>query len=117
MFTKIYAYQQKIALCLGFLAVATIGFFGGKSINSKSQDAQLPVISATANYNETKDVVQTEQTTKTEQKLDCEGKIKGSASLKYHLPGGAFYKRTTNPIACFDTEAQAAAAGFTKSSR
>lgn len=51
--------------------------------------------------------------------LNCEGKIKGnisSASKIYHVPGGAFYKNTT-PEMCFDTEAQAQAAGFRKSKR
>ena len=43
--------------------------------------------------------------------------IKGSKSRIYHLPGGAFYERTTNPAACFNSEAEAQAAGFTKSSR
>lgn len=47
----------------------------------------------------------------------CEGKIKGSSSHIYHLPGGAFYDRTTKPAWCFNTEAEAQAAGFRKSAR
>lgn len=50
---------------------------------------------------------------------DCAGKIKGNISATskiYHMPGGAFYDRT-NPEMCFDTEAQAQAAGFRKSQR
>ena len=50
---------------------------------------------------------------------DCGGKIKGNISSGgkiYHVPGGAFYKKTT-PEACFDTEAAAQAAGFRKSKR
>ena len=50
---------------------------------------------------------------------NCEGKIKGNISSKtkiYHMPGGAFYKRTV-PELCFDTEAEAQAAGFRKSQR
>lgn len=49
---------------------------------------------------------------------NCEGKIKGNISSSdkiYHLPGGAFYNRT-NPEQCFNTEAEAKAAGFRKSS-
>lgn len=50
---------------------------------------------------------------------ECGGRIKGnisSSSKIYHLPGGVFYERT-NPEMCFDTEAQAQAAGFRKSQR
>ena len=42
--------------------------------------------------------------------------IKGSKSRIYHMPGGSFYDRT-NPVQCFASEAEAQAAGFTKSSR
>ena len=51
--------------------------------------------------------------------LNCTGKIKGnisSSSKIYHMPGGAFYKRTV-PEMCFDTESQAMGAGFRKSQR
>jgi hypothetical protein len=115
----IIKHQQKIALGLGFVAVAAIGFFGGQSINSKPHnDAQLPSVSASTNYTETKPSLQTNLTPQTpSEPLNCEGKIKGSSTHKYHVPGGAFYKKTTKPIACFDTEAEAKAAGFVKSSR
>ncbi|OGE86632.1 MAG: hypothetical protein A3J48_01675 [Candidatus Doudnabacteria bacterium RIFCSPHIGHO2_02_FULL_46_11] len=46
-------------------------------------------------------------------------RIKGnisSSSRIYHLPGGSFYDRT-DPEMCFNTEAEAQAAGFRKSSR
>lgn len=42
--------------------------------------------------------------------------IKGSKSKLYHMPGGSFYDRT-NPAQCFGSEAEAQAAGYTKSSR
>lgn len=42
--------------------------------------------------------------------------IKGSKSKIYHIPGGAFYDRTS-PAACFNSEEEALAAGYTKSSR
>lgn len=42
--------------------------------------------------------------------------IKGSKSKTYHIPGGAFYERTT-PAACFNSEEEAVAAGYKKSSR
>ncbi len=47
--------------------------------------------------------------------LSCN--IKGTSSRIYHLPGGAFYERITAPVACFETEAEAQAAGYRKSSR
>lgn len=49
--------------------------------------------------------------------LSCEGKIKGSSSQVYHVPGGSFYNRVTNPARCFETEQQALEAGFRKSDR
>ena len=42
--------------------------------------------------------------------------IKGSKSKTYHVPGGSFYERT-NPAACFNSEEEAQAAGYKKSSR
>lgn len=45
--------------------------------------------------------------------------IKGNISSKtkiYHMPGGSFYERT-DPEMCFNSEGEAQAAGFTKSSR
>jgi len=47
----------------------------------------------------------------------CSGHIKGSSSKIYHLPGGAFYDRTTKPARCFYTTAEAESAGFRKSAR
>ncbi|QQS22521.1 hypothetical protein IPM19_02720 [bacterium] len=44
------------------------------------------------------------------------GNISGS-NKTYHMPGGAFYDRTTTPEMCFSTESEAQAAGFKKSSR
>jgi len=117
MIDKIKAHQQKIALVIGFAAVAAIGFYGGKVLSKPA--STKPAISASSsstNYSQVNQTVQTPPVTDTAT-LDCTGKIKGSSSHKYHLAGGAFYDRTTHPIACFDTETQAQAAGFTKSSR
>ncbi len=71
--------------------------------NSSTQKAAEPATTATA-------PVGTET-------VDCP--IKGNISSKsklYHVQGGAFYDRT-DPEMCFNTEAEAQAAGFTKSSR
>lgn len=49
-------------------------------------------------------------------KVVCkEDQIKGSENYIYHLPTGRDYNKTTNPIACFDSEDQAVNAGFRKS--
>ena len=41
--------------------------------------------------------------------------IKGnSSSMIFHVPGGGSYARTKASVTCFDTEAQAIAAGFRK---
>jgi hypothetical protein len=43
------------------------------------------------------------------------GQIKGNKSSHiYHVPGGASYSRTVNNVECFDSEDQAAAAGYRK---
>lgn len=47
-----------------------------------------------------------------------EGQIKGNRnSMIYHLPDGDFYARTFDDVACFDTTAEAEAAGFRASER
>lgn len=44
------------------------------------------------------------------------GNISSQGKKTYHVKGGSFYDRT-NPEQCFNTEAEALAAGFIKSSR
>lgn len=43
--------------------------------------------------------------------------IKGTKSRIYHVKGGAFYDRVTNPVVCFKTEDEARAAGYRKSTK
>ena len=46
------------------------------------------------------------------------GQIKGNRnSMIYHVPSGEWYARTHNNVICFNTEAEAQAAGFRKSKR
>lgn len=48
----------------------------------------------------------------------AQGQIKGNLnSMIYHVPGGASYAKTAANVQCFDTEAQAQAAGFTRAKR
>jgi micrococcal nuclease len=44
------------------------------------------------------------------------GNISSSGKKIYHVPGGALYK-VVKPKQCFNTKAQAVAAGFVKSKR
>lgn len=111
-------HQQKLVLVTGYLLMAAIGFQLGRMTDVKTSTPQIRVeeaFVAPTNYNPTVSGVQSAPSTTGT--LDCDGKIKGSSSLIYHMPGGSFYNRTTSPIKCFDTEAEATAAGFRKSSR
>lgn len=119
----IKTYQQKIVLVAGFVLVGLLAFGLGRLTAAKKeapdirveQQANLP-----ANYTPSVAGLQTNPApapASATTSNNCAGKIKGSSSMIYHVPGGAFYDKTTHPIRCFDTEAQANAAGFRKSSR
>lgn len=113
------------AVC--FIAVFAAGFGVGKS--SQSGGVMSPTKrSNNTNYNTNTGTEAKDNTTNTNTKpANTNSKttaaidqnncpIKGSKSKIYHVPGGAFYNRTT-PAACFNTEEEAQAAGYTKSSR
>lgn len=113
----IKTHQQKIVLTIGYILIALLGFSLGRFTSPNQYVPEVRVEEAfapPANY--TPNIAGT-QTNSTQSGLNCDGKIKGSSSLIYHMPGGAFYARTTSPIRCFDTEADAKAAGFRKSSK
>lgn len=108
-------HQQQILLVIGYVLVAGLAFGLGRHVPNSVQNAtNLP-----SNYSPNISSTQTTEAKASSptEALNCEGKIKGSASLIYHMPGGAFYTKTTKPIRCFDTEAEAQSAGFRKSSR
>lgn len=98
-----------------FMAVFAAGFGVGK--NSNYSNYTTNTINSTnsvntnssENTNDTKDHNNTITNTAT-----CN--IKGSKSKIYHIPGGTFYNRTTAAV-CFNTEEEAQAAGYTKSSK
>lgn len=116
--------QQKFAIAFGYVLIA--GFFFGLGKFSAFSSApgiriEEPAIDISQIYSKLKsDVAQSEKgVVAGETEISCEGKIKGNISASgkiYHLPGGAFYKRT-NPEICFDSEAEAQASGFRKSKR
>ena len=111
--------QQKLVLTTGYLLVAGLAFGLGTFSNKPPQNLAAQTANPLPNYNPNVSSAQTEATAtnSTQAVLNCQGKIKGSSSLIYHVPGGSFYNKTTKPIRCFDTEAAAQAAGFRKSSR
>ena len=119
--------QQEIALTVGYILVAGLFFGLGKySVTSQVPEIKIqePAVDLSQVYNNLENLATglhgtVAGTATTTDDLDCTGKIKGnisSSSKIYHVPGGAFYKRTV-PEMCFDTAAQAQAAGFRKSQR
>ena len=118
------AHQRELAVACGYLLVAVL-FYNLGQFAARTHPPEIrveePAIDLTQVYNSLQQVAG--QTTASgaaaDTAINCEGKIKGNISSSgkiYHLPGGAFYKRT-NPEMCFATEADAQAAGFRKSQR
>ena len=107
----IKTHQQALVLVTGYALVTVLAFGLGRLTTGQHSVPQIRVeeaFSAPSNYSPTVAAVQS---------VICKNKIKGSSSMIYHVPGGSFYNRTTSPIRCFDTEADAKAAGFRRSSR
>jgi micrococcal nuclease len=113
----IKTHQQTIVLTIGYVLIALLGFGLGRFTSPNLSVPEVRVEEAfTPPANYTPNIAGI-QTIAPQTGLNCEGKIKGSSSLIYHLPGGSFYDRTTHPIRCFNSEAEAQAAGFRKSSK
>lgn len=133
---KTWAVENKTKLVVGvcFVLVFFVGFGAGRyqraqrrdllkpQSNYTTQAAALPQGQA-APVSQTQDQVAPAGTvagaaTSTTASGTCKikGNISSSGGKIYHVPGGAFYDRT-NPEQCFNTEAEAVAAGFRKSSR
>jgi hypothetical protein len=113
--------QQAIVLLIGYLLVAALGFGFGRFTDNHQQTREIRVeeaFTSPTNYSPNVSGAQTatEASTNVKSAVNCDGKIKGSSSGIYHIPGGAFYTKTTKPVRCFNTEAEAVSAGFRKSS-
>jgi micrococcal nuclease len=109
--------ELQIALCfiLTFFAGFGLGKYKSSAVSEKKRQELL------INYTKNQPQKQNgagETTTGQEATKDCKikGNISSTGKMTYHLPTGAFYKNT-NPERCFNTEAEAKQAGFTKSSR
>ena len=114
-------YQQAIVLFVGYLLVASLSFGLGRFSVPSTNAPEIRVEQAftvPSNYSPNISGAQTDLVkSPTPVSSTCQGQIKGSKSMIYHMPGGAFYNKTTSPIRCFNTEAEARAAGFRKSSK
>ena len=116
--------KDKLVLGLSFVLVFIVGFGAGSYVretrsnakpypNYTTVPAKKPAVAATATPEEGTN----KQATST-QTSSCvvKGNISSTGKKIYHVQGGAFYARV-KPEECFNTEAEAQAAGFIKSSR
>ncbi|HYE22234.1 MAG TPA: hypothetical protein VD998_01445 [Verrucomicrobiae bacterium] len=116
-------HQQNLVLVLGYCLVGLGCFFLGKasSVYTNPPEIKVDEVFSYENNNANTSVLQSEQINNNNNDVgQCEGKIKGNINSKgekvYHVPTGQFYNRTA-PELCFDSEDEANAAGFRKSSR
>ena len=123
--------QQKFAIFIGYLLVFLLAFGLGKITAFKPAPPDIQIeeqeVFPQLNSSPKAKGVQTVKeypkglNSNSAPPVDgqCPGKIKGnigSSGKIYHVPGGAFYDRTYAEE-CFDTAAEAEAAGFRKSRR
>jgi hypothetical protein len=121
--------KEKAVYIICALLMFVVGFGTGRAwhkpavrVNTKTPSnysAKAPEKPQKAEAKPAPKVTQPEVSAKDNSTAKTECKIKGniSGSRKiYHVPGGAFYERTT-PEQCFATEGEAENAGFKKSGR
>ncbi|MBI2607625.1 MAG: hypothetical protein HYW51_02250 [Candidatus Doudnabacteria bacterium] len=115
-------HQHEIALLVGYVLVAVLGFWLGRitAFTYQVPEVQIEQAFTVPSVDNNSNLGQVQSAATSTAADNCEpDRIKGnvgSSGLIYHLPGGSFYKRT-NAEMCFDTEDQAQAAGFRRSSR
>lgn len=130
--------QQPIVLIIGYVLVAGLAFSLGRMSSPLATPPEIRVEEAFVPLNNTAEnrIEQSQDPAGSAQNSGAGGdsqpaggnepgncaanQIKGNIgsgnSRVYHLPGGSFYNRTVAEM-CFNTEAEAQAAGFRKSSR
>ncbi|MBX4187944.1 MAG: hypothetical protein KW793_02290 [Candidatus Doudnabacteria bacterium] len=121
--------QQTIVLVIGYFLVAGIAFMAGQITASTYNPPEIKIETAFAPLNNSP-VESVNQSGTGNNSInpaavqptlgDCtsiqiKGNIGSSGSKVYHMPGGSFYNRT-KAEACFNSEDEAKAAGFRKSS-
>lgn len=117
--------KDKLILGLSFILTFVVGFGAGNYVRLTRRETSKPQ----ANYTTIPakkpaaaavngQVLGKTQTTTSTGASACvvKGNISATGKKIYHVVGGAFYARV-KPEQCFATEAEAQAAGFTKSSR
>lgn len=116
--------KQKIVLGVCFILVFLVGYGSGSYVkqtakatykpqaNYTTQTANKPEVLG-ANITPTPAGQGTASSTAT---CIIKGNISSTGKKIYHVQGGEYYARV-KPEQCFDTEAEAQAAGFVKSSR
>jgi hypothetical protein len=115
-------YQREIVLTAGFVLIFSLGFLLGRitGVYKSPPDIVIEEPQQQSKDNPTTAAIIPQDIQVTGSVTCAPNQIKGNINRKgeriYHMPKGAFYSRT-QPEACFDTEEQARAAGFRRSSR
>jgi len=121
--------KQQLVIAVCFVLVFIVGFGSGRYERGFRREKIKPQNNYTTNATE-KPAVKEIQTavnpvqqgtvmsasSTQEQSCVVKGNISASSRKIYHVSGGAFYK-TVKPEQCFNTEAEAIAAGYVKSQR
>ena|SRR5690554_2131039 len=122
--------ERNVMLVISFTCVFLLGFFAGKLDSINSDPPVITIEKSNDNFSVLNDQTQPQELSNVgndtqvlgnaSDNTGCApGQIKGNISSSgriYHIPGGAFYNRT-DPEMCFNTEAEAQAAGFRRSQR
>ncbi len=134
---KLKQNKQRVVFALASIIIFLLGFGTGRgytavtppkpaNLNYYTKQAKTPAPTNKTADKETEKQTESNSTAnkantatgtvpKPGQPCPIKGNISSSSKI-YHVKGGAFYDRTT-PEQCFNTEAEAQAAGFRKSSR
>jgi len=117
--------KQKLVTGLSFVVVFIVGFGAGSFSKTIRRDSYKPQTNYTTNSAQkpapaptqapAKPVVAVSSSTAATSCI-VKGNISSAGKKIYHVQGGTFYARV-KPEQCFNTEAEALAAGFIKSSR
>jgi hypothetical protein len=112
--------KQKLVTGLAFIVVFIVGFGAGSFTKSIRRDTNKSQTNYTTNsvQKPAAPVVTAAPVATSTSATNCvvKGNISSAGKKIYHVQGGAFYNRV-KPEQCFNTETEALAAGFIKSSR
>ena len=116
--------KDKLVLGLSFVLTFIVGFGAGSYVRETRRDISKPqanytTVPAKKPANTATNTVgqgTAKQATSTPASCIVKGNISSTGKKIYHVQGGAFYARV-KPEQCFNTETEALAAGFVKSSR